>query len=77
MTNQNVKKILIDSPLRDVLDAYCEDVETVPTDRAKAFFRDWDGKVPGKLLRQCIFAGVFWLHSHPETVTFEKTDDQD
>ena len=77
MPIQQIKKILIDATLGDILDAYCEDVETVPTDTAKAYFRDWTEDVPAKLIRQCIFAGVFWAHSHPETVTIEKTDDQD
>jgi hypothetical protein len=76
MTNLRVKKILIDASIGDMLDAYCEDVETIPTDKAKAFFHDWTDQYHSKLIRQCIFAGVFWAHSHPETVTIEETDDQ-
>lgn len=77
MTNQKVKKISIDAALSDILDAYCEDVETVPTDKAKMFFQYWEAQLPYKLLRQCILAAVFWAYSHPETITIEETDDKD
>ena len=76
MADQRVKKILIDATREDIIDAYCEDVETVPTIMAKKFFHGWYEKVPRKLIRQCILAGVFWAHLHPETITIEEIDDQ-
>jgi hypothetical protein len=77
MTNQQVKSIIVDATLADILDAYCEDVETIPTAKAKAFFLRSTVTGSGKLMRQCIFAGIFWAHSHPETINIEQLDDQD
>ena len=54
--------------LGTILDEYCEQVGLVPTVAGKAFFREWDGEVPAKLLRQCIFAGIFWAKQHPDDV---------
>lgn len=77
MTTPRVKSVFVDATPGDVLDAYCEDVETVPTDIAKAFFLDWHDQYHSKLIRQCIFAGILWAHLHPETVTIEHIKDED
>ena len=51
MTNQQVKSIIVDATLADILDAYCEDVETIPTAKAKAFFLRSTVTGSGKLMR--------------------------
>lgn len=57
--------------LETILADYCENVDAVPTQQAKQFFREWNGKVPAKLILQCIFAGVHWAITHPEDVEVE------
>ena len=52
--------------LEQILADYCENVGTVPTEQGKAFFREWNGKVPGELIRQCIFAGIYYAVAHPD-----------
>ena len=65
-----IKEIQLQSSpqLGRILEEYCEKVEVVPTVKGKAFFREWDGKVPTALIRQCIFAGIYWAKTHPEDV---------
>ena len=66
-----IKEIRLESnpQFGKILDEYCEGVETVPTEEAKAFFRRaLLAKVPAKLMRQCIFAGIYWAKQHPEDV---------
>lgn len=54
--------------LATILAEYCEDMEVIPTQKCKDFFGEWDEKVPAKLVRQCIFAGIFWVKKHPEDI---------
>jgi len=51
-----------------ILDEYTDGVATVPTEEAKQFFKEWEGKVPVKLIRQSIFAGIYWAYTHPRDV---------
>lgn len=51
-----------------ILAEYCEAIMSIPTQKAKAFFREWNGKVPAALIRQTIFAGIFWAIAHPEDI---------
>ena len=55
-----------------ILNEYCEDIGVIPTQEGKKFFREWNTKVPAKLIRQCIFAGVFWAKKHPEDIVIEE-----
>ena len=71
MTIQEIK--LKSSPqLGTILDEYCENISAIPTQEGKRFFREWNNKVPAKLMRQCIFAGIFWAKKHPEDVVVEE-----
>lgn len=54
--------------LSTILEEYCDDMEFVPTQNCKDFFGKWETGVPAKLVRQCIFAGIFWARKHPEDV---------
>lgn len=51
-----------------ILDEYCEDIACIPTEKGKAFFRSWDGKVPPKLIRQLIYAGIHFATKHPDKI---------
>ena len=51
-----------------ILADYCENVEGVPTQKCKEFFREWNERVPAKLIGQCIFAGIYYAIAHPEDV---------
>ena len=55
-----------------ILDEYCEDIDVIPTKEGKRFFNGWNGKVPAKLIRQAMFAGVYWAKKHPEDVIIEE-----
>lgn len=55
-----------------ILGEYCEDIDAIPTQEGKKFFREWDTKVPAKLIRQCMFAGIFWAKKHPDDVIIEE-----
>ena len=55
-----------------ILDEFCEDMECIPTDVGKRYFRSWNYKVDPKLIRQCIYAGIFWALKHPELITVKK-----
>ena len=54
-----------------ILEEYCENVGVAPTLECKNFFREWNGRVLGKLIRQCFFASVFWATKHPEDIVIE------
>ena len=73
MVNMKTENIKLESnpQLGTILGEYCEDVGIIPTQEGKRFFREWDTKVPAKLIRQCIFAGVYWAKKHPEDVIME------
>ncbi len=55
-----------------ILDKYCEDIDVIPTEEGKRFFNNWNTKVPAKLIRQAMFAGVYWAKKHPEDVIIEE-----
>lgn len=55
-----------------ILDEYCEGIESIPTEKVKEFFSYWNGKIPGKLISQAIFAGIHWAITHPEDVIVEE-----
>ena len=55
-----------------ILGEYCEDIAAIPTQEGKRFFREWNTKVPAKLIRQSIFAGILWAKKHPEDVIIEE-----
>ena len=57
--------------LETVVMEYCENVEAVPTEEGKQFFREWNGKVPAKLIQNCIFAGIYYAKAHPEDIEAE------
>lgn len=65
-----IKEIKLKSEplIGDILKEYCENVTEIPIEKAKAYFEEWGGKVPGKLIRQCIFAGIYWALAHPEDI---------
>ena len=54
--------------IETILAEYCEGIDGIPTQPCKTYFREYNTKVPAKLIRQCIFAGVFWAKKHPEDV---------
>jgi len=51
-----------------ILDEYCEEIAVIPTEEGKNYFRSFEGKVPPKFVRQCIFAGIFFALKHPERI---------
>lgn len=61
----NLKK---DIMLIDILDEFAEDIDQVPTEEAKQFFRDWNNRVPAKLIRTCIFAGMHYSLKHKNDI---------
>jgi len=61
-------KLKSNPQLGTILGEYCEDIDAIPTQEGKRFFREWNTKVPAKLIRQCIFAGIFWVKKHPEDI---------
>ena len=65
-----MKDIEIDErvTLGNILDSYCEEVEEIPTEKGKEFFRKWEGKVPPMLIRQCIMAGIFFAYNYPNKI---------
>ena len=65
-----IKEITLKSEpsLETILADYCENVEAIPTQQGKQFFREWNGRVPAKLIRQCIFVGIYYAIVHPEDV---------
>ena len=65
-------KLKSNPALVTIFDEYCEDIDSIPTRQGKRFFRGWDGKVPAKLIRQAMFAGVYWGKKHPEDVIIEE-----
>ena len=65
-------KVKSDVLIGTILGEYCEDIGVIPTQEGKKFFREWNTKVPAKLIRQCIFAGIFWAKKHPEDIVIEE-----
>lgn len=62
--------------LLDILKFYCRDVDAVPYDKAMEFFNEWNGKIPPKLIRQCIYAGIHFGICYPGYIRVV-TDDTD
>lgn len=58
--------------IMDILDEYVTDMEPIPTEEGKKFFRDWSGQIPAKLIRQSIFAGVLFALKHPEKIQVKR-----
>ncbi len=77
MSNKITLNIRTNASISEILCVFCDEVDAVPTQETKAFFREWEGRVPYKLLNQCLFAGAYWAHAHPDRITFEETNDQD
>ena len=65
-------KVKSDVLIGTILNEYCEDIGVIPTQEGKKFFREWNTKVPAKLIRQCVFAGIFWAKKHPEDIVIEE-----
>ena len=71
MTKLNGIVLKNEPRLIKILDEFCEDMKDIPTEEAKEYFGSWNTKVPAKLIRQCIYAGIFWALKHPEEITKE------
>ena len=71
MKTENIR-LKSNPQLGTILDEYCEDIVGIPTRAGKQFFQEWNRKVPSKLIRQAIFAGVYWAKKHPEDVIIEE-----
>ena len=54
--------------IETILAEYCENVETTPTEECKRFFRERNEGFSVGLVRQCIFAGIYYAITHPEDV---------
>lgn len=72
MEDENGKIVEIglkeDVMLIDILDEYVTDMKPIPTEEGKRYFRDWNYKVPPKLIRQCLFAGMLFALKHPDQI---------
>jgi len=51
-----------------ILNEFCDNLTSIPTGEGKRFFADGNGRVPGKLIRQCIFACIYWAKAHPDDI---------
>lgn len=67
-------KLKSNPPLGKILDEYCEDMDVIPTEEGKRYFKSFDRKAPAKLIRQAMFAGVYWAKKHPEDVIVEEAE---
>lgn len=65
-------KLKSNPSLGTILDKYCEDLDVIPTEKGKRFFKQWNTKVPAKLIRQAMFSGIYWAKKHPEDVIIEE-----
>jgi len=72
MTTKKIIDISVTATLDKILGIYCDEVDAVPTQETKAFFREWERHVPAKLIRQCIYAGIFWAYTRPETIYIDE-----
>ena len=64
MKTENIR-LKSNPQLGTILGEYCEDMGAIPTQEGMRFFREWNIKVPAKLIRQSIFAGIYWAKKHP------------
>lgn len=69
ITNISIKD---EDTLGEILFEYCEKVGIIPTEEGKGFFEEWNNKVPAKLIRQTIFAGIYFALRHPDRIILEK-----
>lgn len=62
-----IKDFILDGEptLVEIWDEYVEDLEPIPTEEAKSYFRSMSGRVDPKLVRQCIYAGAYFASKHP------------
>lgn len=60
--------------LIEILDDYATDIEGIPTDEGKHFFRRWNDRVPAKLIRGCIFAGMHYALKNKGNLDIKWTD---
>ncbi|KPL02042.1 MAG: hypothetical protein AMJ90_06785 [candidate division Zixibacteria bacterium SM23_73_2] len=70
----NLKK---DVSLMKILDDFVEDQEGIPTEEGKKFFREWEGIVPTKLIRSCIFAGMHYALKNKDNLDIKWADNTD
>uniref|UniRef100_A0A6H1ZSS2 Uncharacterized protein n=1 Tax=viral metagenome TaxID=1070528 RepID=A0A6H1ZSS2_9ZZZZ len=75
MNERKIRDIIVDLPLSEIVDAYAEGVEGIPTEKVKSFFREWEGRVPVKLIKQSIYAGIFLFAKRPENVDIIEIND--
>ena len=54
--------------LVNIWDEYVEQCDSISKDEGKAYFREWSGKIPPKLMRQAMFAGMAYALQHPDQV---------
>ena len=74
-----MKDIIVDFELKNphlmmgkVIEEYCECMEKIPTEKAKEYFELWDKKVPPKLIRGVMFAGLLYGLNHPDEIVILK-----
>jgi len=67
-----MKDIVIENEplLVEIWDEYVDAFETIPNQQGKEYLRSWNHKVPPKLVRQLIMAGVYFGKIHPDKITF-------
>ena len=61
-------RLISEPKLGEILAEYCEDMGVIPTQECKRFFGEWNTKVPAKLIRQCVFAGIHYAKKHPDDI---------
>ena len=47
---------------------YVEFCSVIPKEAGKRYLSDFEGKVPSKLIRQCMYAGMAYALQHPDKV---------
>ena len=60
--------LMDDATLIEIWDDFVEDMKEIPVDEGKQFFRDWQCRVPAKLIRSCIFAGIHYALKHKDSI---------
>lgn len=62
--------ILIDGEptLQVILDEYVDAIDVIPKDQGRAYFAAWSGRVDPKLIRQTIYAGIYYAMTHPDKI---------
>ena len=57
-----------DVTLWEIWREYVEFCSVIPKEGGKRYLSDFEGKVPAKLIRQCMYAGMAYALQHPEKV---------